>query len=282
MKTVCPVTILCGSANSARTACANSYDGTGGDHGGSIQAARPLRASTYPSPATQRGDDQAHLLAHSSTDSAFEVFTDANKVVNPANEEPGGNSALTGAQSVASCPPPIQYSTSPAQAVWIILPCMLWLWHLEVPLLAAAAAQHNTVQGHHCGMAAAEEELRQTDRMFDRMILSDFLTLGLGWGLLFSDWAFNEVEKHPKVWQWSNLCCRGSAMRGPVYQEAHARAKPQAEPWINDAVTIGGASAVLSPIIQWGHTIMYTNGKVQRLLLLWHAYACPRLGTAWG
>lgn len=240
--------------------------------------------STYPSSATQRGDDQAHLLAHASTDSAFEVLTD-NKVVNPAIEERGGKSSLIGAQSVASSPPPIQYCTSPAQAVFI-LPCMLSLWHLEAPLLAAATAQHNTVQGHHSWMVAAEEELRQTDRMFDRMILSYFLCLGLGWGLLFSDWAFNEVEKHPKVCRWSGLAegVPRSAMHVPVYQQRHACAKPQAEPWINDAVTIGGASAVLSPIIQWGHTIMYTNGKVQRLQLIFgmraHAQA-HGLGHAW-
>ncbi|BDA46731.1 hypothetical protein COCOBI_09-1840 [Coccomyxa sp. Obi] len=67
----------------------------------------------------------------------------------------------------------------------------------------------------------SEEELRQTDRMINHMLLSYVALLLFGWGLLFFDWAFNELEKHPK-----------------------------AEPWINDAVTIGGASAVLSPIIQ--------------------------------
>ena len=71
-------------------------------------------------------------------------------------------------------------------------------------------------------------------------------------------------------------------MHASVHHETRTCAKPQAEPWINDAVTIGGASAVLSPIIQWGHTIMYTNGKVQRPLLFWHAYACPSIGSAWG
>lgn len=34
------------------------------------------------------------------------------------------------------------------------------------------------------------------------------------------------------------------------------------EPWVNDAVVIGGASAVLSPIIQWGHTILQSKPQV--------------------
>lgn len=58
-----------------------------------------------------------------------------------------------------------------------------------------------------------------------------------------------------------------------MQKKQHAFAKPQAEPWINDAITIGGASAVLSPIIQWGHTIMFTNGKVHRPPLFQHAVA---------
>ena len=109
--------------------------------------------------------------------------------------------------------------------------------------------------------AAAEEELQQTDRMIDRMILSYFLCLALGWGLLFCDWAFNEVEKHPKV----SACqhCRVYLLPGVLVLKTDWS---QAEPWINDAVTIGGASAVLSPIIQWGHTIMYTNGRVRSAL----------------
>ncbi len=80
---------------------------------------------------------------------------------------------------------------------------------------------------------AGEEELRQTNDMINHMLLSYAALLLFGWGLLFFDWVFNEVEKHPK-----------------------------AEPWINDAVTIGGASAVLSPIIQWGHSIAYSNPAV--------------------
>ena len=73
-------------------------------------------------------------------------------------------------------------------------------------------------------------ELQQTDTMINHMIVSYISFLALGWGLLFFDWALNEVEKHPK-----------------------------AEPWISNAVTIGGASAVLSPIIQWGHAVAYSS-----------------------
>ena len=80
---------------------------------------------------------------------------------------------------------------------------------------------------------AGQAELDQTDNMINHMILSYVACLVLGWGLLFFDWAINEVEKHPK-----------------------------AEPWISNAVTIGGASAVLSPIIQWGHAILYSCAAV--------------------
>ena len=69
--------------------------------------------------------------------------------------------------------------------------------------------------------------------MINHMIASYISCLALGWGLLFFDWALNEVEKHPK-----------------------------AEPWISNAVTIGGASAVLSPIIQWGHAVAYSSNAV--------------------
>ena len=74
--------------------------------------------------------------------------------------------------------------------------------------------------------------------MINHMILSYISCLALGWGLLFFDWALNEVEKHPK-----------------------------AEPWISNAVTIGGASAVLSPIIQWGHAVAYSSNAVSSGLL---------------
>jgi hypothetical protein len=71
-------------------------------------------------------------------------------------------------------------------------------------------------QGRYSDSASAcnttgEEELRQTNRMINQMLLSYVLCLALGWRLLFFDRALNEVEKHPK-----------------------------AEPWINDAVVIGG------------------------------------------
>ncbi len=69
--------------------------------------------------------------------------------------------------------------------------------------------------------------------MINHMIVSYISCLALGWGLLFFDWALNEVERHPK-----------------------------AEPWISNAVTIGGASAVLSPIIQWGHAVAYSSTAV--------------------
>jgi len=86
-------------------------------------------------------------------------------------------------------------------------------------------------QSSHCGqLRVGEAELEQTDTMINHMIVSYISCLALGWGLLFFDWALNEVEKHPK-----------------------------AEPWISNAVTIGGASAVLSPIIQWGHAVAYGN-----------------------
>ena len=84
-----------------------------------------------------------------------------------------------------------------------------------------------------CDVHAGEAELQQTDTMINHMIASYIACLGLGWGLLFFDWALNEVEKHPK-----------------------------AEPWISNAVTIGGASAVLSPIIQWGHAVAYSSDAV--------------------
>jgi hypothetical protein len=86
---------------------------------------------------------------------------------------------------------------------------------------------------------AGEEEMKQTDQMINHMLLSYVSLLAFGWGLLFFDWAVNELEKHPK-----------------------------AEPWINDGVTIGGASAVLSPIIQWGHAIVYTNPQVYYPLVI--------------
>lgn len=40
------------------------------------------------------------------------------------------------------------------------------------------------------------------------------------------------------------------------------------EPWVNDAVVIGGASAVLSPIIQWGHTILQSKPQVQHAVMM--------------
>ena len=82
-------------------------------------------------------------------------------------------------------------------------------------------------------LLAGEAELQQTDTMINHMIVAYLSCLALGWGLLFFDWALNEVEKHPK-----------------------------AEPWISNAVTIGGASAVLSPIIQWGHAVAYSSNSV--------------------
>ena len=37
---------------------------------------------------------------------------------------------------------------------------------------------------------------------------------------------------------------------------------------MNDAVVIGGASAVLSPIIQWGHTILQSKPQVHHAVLM--------------
>ncbi|CAK0785869.1 hypothetical protein CVIRNUC_009082 [Coccomyxa viridis] len=103
---------------------------------------------------------------------------------------------------------------------------------------AAASSNGRRTQGHEQHSKThdptySQAELDQTDNMINHMILSYVACLVLGWGLLFFDWAINEVEKHPK-----------------------------AEPWISNAVTIGGASAVLSPIIQWGHAILYSRAAV--------------------
>ena len=59
------------------------------------------------------------------------------------------------------------------------------------------------------------------------MIITYIACLTLGWGLLLFDYLWNRGHK--------------------VHDQ---------EPYRNDAVVIGGASAVLSPIIQWGHTIL--------------------------
>lgn len=59
------------------------------------------------------------------------------------------------------------------------------------------------------------------------------------------------------------------------------------EPWVNDAVVIGGASAVLSPIIQWGHTILQskpqvlTSCLVRRLLFVYHHQSHQINATMW-
>ena len=45
--------------------------------------------------------------------------------------------------------------------------------------------------------------------MINHMIQSYVACLVLGWGLLFFDWAINEVEKHPRQ-------SPGSAMRSPL------------------------------------------------------------------
>ncbi|KAK9816875.1 hypothetical protein WJX72_006410 [[Myrmecia] bisecta] len=96
---------------------------------------------------------------------------------------------------------------------------------------------------HGCADA---KQLMQYDRMLNWMIISYMGCLALGWGLLLGDYIFNELEKHPK-----------------------------AEPWINDAVIIGGASAVLSPIIQWGHTILHSKPEASAVAARrYHFFCC--------
>ena len=80
---------------------------------------------------------------------------------------------------------------------------------------------------------AEPSELEMFDNMLTRMILTYFLCLTFGWGLLFFDYSYNWVEHREKD-----------------------------EPWVSDVVIIGGASAILSPIIQWSHTIAQTKTTV--------------------
>jgi hypothetical protein len=70
--------------------------------------------------------------------------------------------------------------------------------------------------------------------MLTWMIATYFMCLAFGWGLLAFDYLVIRVEK-----------------------------KTKDEPWLSDAVIIGGASAVLSPLIQWSHTIIQTKGSVR-------------------
>ena len=85
-------------------------------------------------------------------------------------------------------------------------------------------------------LAYAElSELEQYDLMLTWMIITYFACLAFGWGLLASDYLVVTIEK-----------------------------KQQTEPWISDAVIIGGASAVLSPIIQWSNTIIQTRNTASQ------------------
>lgn len=69
--------------------------------------------------------------------------------------------------------------------------------------------------------------------MLSYMIGTYFICLTFGWSLLGLDFLFVRIERQQK-----------------------------SEPWISDAVIIGGASAVLSPIIQWSNTIIQTSKSV--------------------
>lgn len=84
-------------------------------------------------------------------------------------------------------------------------------------------------------------ELEQYDRMLTWMIATYFMCLAFGWGLLALDFLVIRAEK-----------------------------KTKDEPWVSDAVIIGGASAVLSPIIQWSNTIIQTSGSVGAALGLFN------------
>ena len=66
--------------------------------------------------------------------------------------------------------------------------------------------------------------------MLSWMIITYFICLGLGWGLLLLDYIIIRMER-----------------------------RSMSEPWANDVVVIGGASAVLSPIINWGEIILNSN-----------------------
>ena len=86
---------------------------------------------------------------------------------------------------------------------------------------------------HQFCVCAEPTELEQYDRMLTWMIATYFMCLAFGWSLLGVDYLVVTIEKEQKT-----------------------------EPWISDAVIIGGASAVLSPIIQWSHTIIQTRKTV--------------------
>ena len=82
-------------------------------------------------------------------------------------------------------------------------------------------------------LSAELSELEQYDRMLTWMITTYFMCLAFGWGLLAFDYLVIRVEK-----------------------------KTKDEPWMSDAIIIGGAAAVLSPIIQWSNTIVQTRATV--------------------
>ncbi|KAL0049321.1 hypothetical protein WJX82_011251 [Trebouxia sp. C0006] len=93
--------------------------------------------------------------------------------------------------------------------------------------------------------AKALSELDQFDRMINWMLVTYLGCLGLGWGLLLFDWVWNKSHK------------------------LHSQ-----EPWVNDAVVIGGASAVLSPIIQWGHTILQSKPQASEVAKKRYYFFC--------
>ncbi|DBA95256.1 TPA: hypothetical protein ACH3X3_013150 [Trebouxia sp. C0006] len=108
---------------------------------------------------------------------------------------------------------------------------------------AIAAALHIPAQAQ--GGQYALSELDQFDRMINWMLVTYLGCLGLGWGLLLFDWVWNKSHK------------------------LHSQ-----EPWVNDAVVIGGASAVLSPIIQWGHTILQSKPQASEVAKKRYYFFC--------
>ena len=110
---------------------------------------------------------------------------------------------------------------------------------------------------------AALSELDQFDRMINWMLVTYFGCLGLGWGLLLFDWVWNKTHKlHSQVAVVTTAQKSGTPASTGLSMAPLDRYNALQEPWVNDAVVIGGASAVLSPIIQWGHTILQSRPQV--------------------
>ena len=101
------------------------------------------------------------------------------------------------------------------------------------------------------------------------MLLTYFGCLGLGWGLLLFDWVWNKTHKlHSQVGVVSTAQISGILHLQVCQRHLLTKYDALQEPWVNDAVVIGGASAVLSPIIQWGHTILQSRPQVCWITLI--------------